>query len=644
MTMSIRRLPDVMINQIAAGEVVERPVSAVKELVENSLDAGAGRIDVHLDDGGLAGIIVDDDGHGMTADELPLAVERHATSKLPGDDISVISHFGFRGEALPSIGSVSRLNLISRASTSTDDTAWQITVDHGKVIAPQPASRGSGTRVEVTGLFESIPARLKFMKTPRTEAGQCLNVMKRLAMAHPAVAFRLTDNGKASLDLPPRHAGLKGIVSDDGDSDGGDSDAGAESSRLRIRDVLGGSFADEAREINALRTDANGNQVQLKGWMGLPTFNRPTTESMHLFVNNRPVRDRQWLGAVRAAYGDTLPKGRHPVVVLFLDLPPMDVDVNVHPAKTEVRFRDAGFVRGLVIGSLQAELSVSGHLATAEGGIMMQDKFRQSGSGYSHIRGSGGGVSSGRVPPQGMSPSAAGSLNAQAPMTARDSPMGMALPPQGRDHSPPHDPSHDHGQSPAIDDYPMGAARAQLHTTYIVTETAEGIAIIDQHAAHERLVLEKMKAALAAGEVARQLLLLPEVVEPGQAEAAILLDHQDMLARLGVAVESFGDGAVLVREVPAILGQSNVIEMLEDVAEELMHIGGSTTLDDKINHVLATLSCYGSVRAGRRLNTAEMNALLRDMEVTPRSGQCNHGRPTWIALSLKDIERLFSRR
>ena len=645
MTSLIRRLPDVIINQIAAGEVVERPASAIKELVENALDAGASRIDIRLVNGGLDGLVVDDDGIGMTPEELSLAVERHATSKLPDDDITSIHHFGFRGEALPSIGSVSRLTLASRRAGYNE--AWEITVDQGHVGAVKPSSRQKGTRVEVTQLFQSTPARLKFMKTPRTEAMQCTDMIKRLAMAHPNVAFKLSDQDKTFLDLPQRGKDGRG-------KDGLDLEADpAAASRLRMRDILGGTFADEARHINAQR----GN-VTLSGFIGLPTFNKPTTAAMHLFVNGRPVRDRQWLGAVRAAYGDTLPRGRHPVVVLFLSLPPEDLDVNVHPAKTEVRFRDAGFIRGLVIGALQSELMAASQTATSAGGEAMLNQLRQSAQ---HRPQFSGGLYSGR------SYSGYG-IDAQTPLTGVEAnetvtPItpaldGIDLPPSAR----PHD-AHDGGvvasenyppaeypqeeypqdQYPQ-DQYPMGAARAQFHSTYIITETSDGITIVDQHAAHERLVMERMKKALEEGGIKRQMLLLPEVVEPGQAEAGLLLDHQDMLAQLGLVVESFGDGAILVREVPAMLGQANASTMINDIIEELQHLGSSTILEDKINHVLATMSCHGSVRAGRRLNPEEMNALLREMETTPRSGQCNHGRPTWIALSLKDIEKLFSRR
>ena len=637
MTSLIRRLPDVIINQIAAGEVVERPASAIKELVENALDAGASRIEIRLVNGGLDGLVVDDDGIGMTPEELSLAVERHATSKLPDDDITSIHHFGFRGEALPSIGSVSRLTLASRRQGS--DEAWEITVDQGHVGAVKPSSRQKGTRVEVTQLFQSTPARLKFMKTPRTEAMQCTDMIKRLAMAHPDVAFKLNDQDKTLLDLPQRS------------KDGLDLEADpAAASRLRMRDILGGTFADEARHINAQR----GN-VTLSGFVGLPTFNKPTTTAMHLFVNGRPVRDRQWLGAVRAAYGDTLPRGRHPVVVLFLSLPPEDLDVNVHPAKTEVRFRDAGFIRGLVIGALQSELMAASQIATSAGGAAMLDQLRQSAQNRQHFS---GGQYSGRQF-SGRSYSGYG-IDAQTPLTGVEAaetvaPIapaldGMDLPPSARPHdgksvaSESYPPTEYAPENYPPEEYPMGAARAQFHSTYIITETSDGITIVDQHAAHERLVMERMKKALEEGGIKRQMLLLPEVVEPGQAEAGLLLDHQDMLAQLGLVIESFGDGAILVREVPAILGQANASTMINDIIEELQHLGSSTILEDKINHVLATMSCHGSVRAGRRLNPEEMNALLREMEVTPRSGQCNHGRPTWIALSLKDIEKLFSRR
>jgi len=608
----IRLLPDTIVNQIAAGEVVERPASAVKELVENAIDAGASRIEVHLRQGGLDGISVDDNGAGMDKEALSLAVQRHATSKLPEDDIANIAFFGFRGEALPSIGSVSTMTLVSRFDGA--DEAWRIRVDQGAMSPPEPASRSAGTRVDISHLFAAVPARLKFLKSPRAEGAHCIDMIKRLAMAHPAIAFVMIESGRTVLDLPAQQ------IPDP-----------AAASRLRMRDIMGAVFADEAVRIDARRED-----VTLKGFAGLPTFNRPTTAAMHLFVNGRPVRDRQWLGAVRAAYGDTLPRGRHPAVVLFLDLPPAEVDVNVHPAKSEVRFRDAGLVRGLVIGALQAALAGASQQATALGGGEMLDRLRQ-GSARPYQHWGRGALSSG---------GALGSWQAwQAPGQEKEAQPGLA---EGMEALPAAriatgaDAGDDTKTDPAA--YPLGAARAQLHKTYIVAETGDGIILVDQHAAHERLVLEKMKAAMAAGGIARQLLLLPEVVEPGRAEAALLLDHVEMLAGLGLVIEAFGDGAVLVREVPALLGEASAAAMLADIAEELAHLGSSTILEEKINHVLATMSCYGSVRAGRSLTGPEMNALLREMEATPRSGQCNHGRPTWISLSLGEIETLFRRR
>lgn len=616
---AIRLLPDTVINQIAAGEVVERPASAVKELVENAVDAAAGQIDIRLLRGSLGGVIVDDDGIGMSADDLALAVQRHATSKMPGDDIGDIRHFGFRGEALPSIGSVSHLVITSRLQG--EDEAWQISVDQGQVSTVRPASRQRGTRVEISDLFQSIPARLKFLKTQRTEAGMCIDVVKRLAMAHPGIGFSLADDDRKIFDLPPRP-----------------HDDPAQSFRQRMRDVMGAAFTDEAVPIDARRDD-----ITLTGFAGLPTLNRAAADAVHLYVNNRPVRDRQWVAAVRAAYGDTVPRGRYPKAVLFIELPPEQVDVNVHPAKTEVRFRDAARVRGLVIGALQAALSSASQQTTAEGSAAMLARMRGgSAAGFGGTSSMGGrtGSSYGRAQP---------APDWQAPQFNE----GFDALPQARPTDTGHFASDSGGQAASAEsgadadlpaDYPMGAARAQLHQNYIIAETAEGIVIVDQHAAHERLVLEKMKAALAAGGIARQLLLLPEVVEPGAAEAGILLDHAAMLADLGLVIEPFGDGAVLVRETPAILGETGVAKMLDDIAAELKTIGSSTILEDRINHILATISCHGSVRSGRRLNADEMNALLREMEITPRSGQCNHGRPTWIALSLAEIESLFSRR
>ena len=629
MASSIRLLPDTLISQIAAGEVVERPASAVKELVENALDAGAKRIDIKLQEGGIDGLVVDDDGHGMTRDDLGLALQRHATSKLPDDDIGLIRSFGFRGEALPAIASVSRTLITSRAAGS--DEAWQIEVNHGEASKVLPASRQQGTRIEVSALFHSVPARLKFLKTARTEAMRSVDMIRRLAMAHPDVAFSLHNDGKPVLELSERKAV-------DGDE--------AMAARLRMRDIMGARFADEAVYIETARDNAN-----LRGFVGLPTHNHRTTSEMYFFVNNRPVQDRQWLAAVRAAYGDTLPRGRYPQVVLFIDIEADEVDVNVHPAKTEVRFRDANKIRGLVIGALQNTLAGASRQATGEGGAAMMERLRHRGGSFSSKSPSGVAAGFGtdrtddlsfdKRPASFMGGDGLGATPMARPIAQTETGPVVAerSPPPSDDASPGDSPS---GDSPS--DYPLGAARAQVHKTYIIAETDDGMVIVDQHAAHERLVLEKMRAAMSEEGIARQILLLPEVVESGQAEAALLLEHAEMLTSLGLVIEAFGIDAVLVREVPALLGQSDVIAMITDITEELKTIGASTTLEDKINHVLATMSCYGSVRAGRILNADEMNALLREMEETPRSGQCNHGRPTWIGLSLADIEKLFSRR
>lgn len=587
----------------------------------NAIDAEASRIEIHLRNGGIDGISVDDNGMGMDQDALALAVRRHATSKLPEDDIANIAFFGFRGEALPSIGSVSTMTLASRARGS--DQGWMIRVDQGNVLSPEPTSRSAGTRVEIRDLFASVPARLKFLKSARAEGAQCTDTIKRLAMAHPDITFIMLESGRTMIDLPARM-----------------NPDQAEASRLRMRDIMGAVFAGEAVRIDAMR-----DEVSLQGFAGLPTFNRPTTAAMHLFVNGRPVRDRQWLGAVRAAYGDTLPRGRHPAVVLFLKLPPCDVDVNVHPAKSEVRFRDAGQIRGLVIGALQAALAGASQQASSSGADEMLDRLRR-GSARPYPFWSGGGRRSGGSSGswQAWSP---GNTDAPGLMESREAGQAYGFD-GGMEAAPAARPAVTSGgedqPGPDPQSYPLGAARAQLHKTYIVAETGDGVVIVDQHAAHERLVLEKMKAALADQGISRQLLLLPEVVEPGRAEAALILEHKDMLAHLGLVVEAFGDGAVLVREVPALLGEASAGPMLLDIAEELSHLGSSSILEDKINHVLATMSCYGSVRAGRMLTADEMNALLREMEVTPRSGQCNHGRPTWISLTLAEIETLFRRR
>jgi len=607
----IRQLPDTLVDRIAAGEVVERPASALKELAENALDAGASAIRISLARGGIDEIIIIDDGHGMSADDLTLAIRRHATSKLPDGRLDDIRFLGFRGEALPSSGAVSRLEIAPVRAGETQ--GWQITVDAGDVGMPQPAALDRGTRVAVRQLFKAVPARLKFLKTERTEQGRCLDVVRRLAMAWPKVGFYLEGDGRTLLDLPAPRDDL--AAGDD-----------QQTRDRRLAAVMGRTFGDEAVRIDARRGD-----IGLRGLVSLPTMNRPTPGSIYLFVNGRPVQDRSLTGAVRAGYGDTLPRGRYPMAALFLTVPVDSLDVNVHPAKTEVRFRDAAGVRSLLVGAISAQLQDEGVRSTGEGAMTASRLFAHSG----------------RTAPGFSAPPAAGYAppppDWQAPLVPgrQDGVTGSMIP----DLPPSAPPSASlEDAEPGFADTLLGAARAQLHKTYIVAETGDGITIIDQHAAHERLVMERMKAAMAADRVAVQALLIPEVVDlpPDQREA--VLGEAQFLAGLGLEIEGFGEGNILVRGVPALLGTPNAAQMVRDIAEELVELGGSRTLEDRLAHVLATIACHGSVRAGRRLNDAEMNALLREMEATPNSGQCNHGRPTWVRLSLADVERLFGRR
>lgn len=616
----IRLLPEQLINQIAAGEVIERPASALKELVENAIDAGASRIDVTLEEGGLAGLSVADNGHGMSADDMALAVTRHATSKLADDDLLAIAHFGFRGEALPSIASVAVVDITSRPQGA--EHGWHLRVAHGMPEAVQPAASDIGTKIEISDLFGSIPARLKFLKTRKTEAAQCIDVVKRLAMACPAIAFRLSDTGKSLLNLAAQP----------------DNEAGQQA---RLAALIGTSFAREAVPIDAIR-----EQVHLRGLAGLPTMNRPTTSQMYLFVNNRPVRDRQILGAVRAGYQDMLPRGRHPIVALFIDLPTSEVDVNVHPAKAEVRFRDSARVRGLIVGALSSALRQAAMQATDEGGqTALRHLSQPSGpaglsSGISSGASVGGGMRPGYSYPRQAPLSPASLDNAasfQAPLLTAASGFLNEAHPQARYQALPPEAEN-------LRAFPLGAARAQLHKTYILAETEDGVCLVDQHAAHERLVMEKMKEQQLAGQIASQALLIPEIVELPADQIEALLQLEEALHSLGLYLEGFGEGAVMVREVPALLSDAAIKPLIADVAEELVTLGGSSAIEDKLGHVLATMSCHNSVRAGRRLNQDEMNALLREMEVTPAAGQCNHGRPTYVSLSLAELEKLFGRR
>lgn len=590
--MPIRLLPENLVNQIAAGEVVERPAAVVKELVENAIDAGASRIEVILSEGGQALISVTDDGIGMSPEELTLAVERHATSKLPGDDLLAIHYLGFRGEALPSIGSVARLRLTSRPRSA--DNGWSLLVEGGRKGRPEPAACPPGSRVEVRDLFYATPARLKFLKSPRAETGHVKDVLYRLGMAHPRIAFSLREGERALITLPACR--------------GDDQAAWLE----RLAAILGRDFAQASIAVNAEREG-----VSLTGRIGLPTFNKATAAQQYLFVNGRPVKDRLLVGAVRGAYADVLAHDRHAVVALFLDLPTSEVDVNVHPAKAEIRFKDQAMVRGLIVGGLKHALAGAGHRASAPSFASDPTKNWQF---------------SAAMPARAEPASLWRAAQAQAPLTlaepAAPAPMGRAT----------------LAEPAPLTDYPLGVARGQLHATYVIAETRDGLVIVDQHAAHERLVFERMKAALAGTGIARQGLLIPEVVELDEGACERLASRQAQLAELGLVLERFGAGAVIVREVPALLGDGDIQGLVRDMADEIAEWGEAMSLEERIGEICGTMACHGSVRAGRVLNASEMNALLRQMEATPFSGQCNHGRPTYIELKLADIERLFGRR
>ncbi len=605
--MSIRRLPETLVNRIAAGEVVERPASAVKELVENAIDAGATRIDVSVRDGGQTAITVTDDGSGMSPDEMLLAVERHATSKLPDDDLTVIATLGFRGEALPSIGAVSRMTITSR--TPAGDGAWSLNLEGGRVGQPEPAALSQGTRIEVRDLFYATPARLKFLKTPRTEQSRILEVMQRLAMAHPEIGFTLNDGNRDVMKLLPETGDL--------------FDARLE----RLGAIMGKDFRE-----NAFPIDAEREGYRLTGYAGVPTLNRGNAQMQFLFVNGRPVRDKLLLGAVRGAYREFLASDRHPLLALFLEIPPRHVDVNVHPAKTEVRFRDAGMVRGLIVGSLRHGLAGAGHRASTTVAESALGAFRPGGLPM----GRGGGGAGGYAYRPDPAPAYGLAERANDFYRPLD---GFDAPPSARMEAVPDDASE---ATPG--DHPLGVARAQVHQTYIVAQTADGIVVVDQHAAHERLTQEKIKKAMAAGGVQRQMLLIPEVVEMDESACERVLARAPELAEMGLAIEPFGTGAIAVQEVPALLGETDVQGLIRDLADDLAEFDGAIALEKRIDDVCATMACHGSVRAGRRLTADEMNALLREMEATPHSGQCSHGRPTYVELKLADIEKLFGRR
>jgi DNA mismatch repair protein MutL len=595
----IRRLDPVLVDRIAAGEVVERPASAVKELVENALDAGARRIDVAIEAGGRRLIRVSDDGHGISAEDLALAVDRHATSKLPDGDLSAIATLGFRGEALPSIGSVAELLIETRAAGAPHGARIEVAFGDKRAVAP--CARTKGTRVEVRDLFAATPARLKFLKGERAEGQAVADVLKRLAIAHSNVRFTLSNDQGGGFDYAAWQ--------------------GNDALSRRLADVLGGDFAGNSVTIEATREG-----FALAGHAGLPTFNRANALAQYMFVNGRPVRDKLLAGAVRAAYLDFLAGDRHGVVALFVACPPREVDVNVHPAKAEVRFRDPGLVRGLVIGALKEALAGARHRAATTGGQSALNVLSRN-------------VST-RAPRQNWdwrrSPAAPahvaeGFAEGEQRAFVIDAPAADAR----ASAAPP---------APEALDAPLGAARAQLHENYIVAQTKDGMVLVDQHAAHERLVYERLKRQRTETGIAGQALLVPAVVDMEQSDVARMVAAADDLADLGLVVESFGPGAVLVREMPALLGNADARRLLQDIADRLAEDDSAGALERSLDKVLATLACHNSVRAGRRLNAEEMNALLREMEATPGSGQCNHGRPTYVELKLADIERLFKRR
>ncbi len=597
----IRRLPETLVNRIAAGEVVERPASALKELVENAVDAGAGQIDVRIASGGLDLIEVTDDGCGMGPADIALALERHATSKLPDEAIELVATLGFRGEALPSIASVARLTIESRphvlrqAQDERGTEGWRRVVDHGELAGEGPAALPPGTRIRVEDLFGRVPARRKFLRSPRSEYAACLDVVRRLAMARPEVGFTLEHDGRRVLAV---QAG-EGLAN-------------------RVARLIARELADDGVAVEAERGFA-----RLTGVAGLPTFNRGVADHQYLFVNGRPVKDRLLVGAVRGAYADMLARDRHAVLALFLEVPPEEVDVNVHPAKTEVRFRDPAFVRGFIVSGLRHALESEGRRTAQTPAAGAMGRW-QAEPLAAEVR-----------------PPSLGSLFAP-----RVSDGGQVW--RGFDAAVPEPAGRAEAATPIAEpdrDYPLGIARGQVANTYIVAEAADGLVLVDQHAAHERLVLERLKAAGAGDAVAAaQALLLPEVAELDEPACDRLEENAEALGRLGLVLERFGPTAMLVRAVPAPLAKGNIGALVQDIADDLARNGDVLLLGERLEHVLATMACHGSVRAGRALAVTEMNALLREMERTPRSGQCNHGRPTWVKLAHGDIEQLFGRK
>lgn len=606
--MPVRQLPEIIVNRIAAGEVVERPASVVKELVENAIDAGASRIDIFTDGGGRRKIAISDDGDGMTHADLTIATDRHATSKLDDEDLLRIRTLGFRGEALPSIGAVAKLGITTRHAS--EPHAWSLSVEGGDKSPIVPAALSQGTRVEVGDLFYATPARLKFLKTDRTEAEAIREVVRRLAMARPDIAFTMAGEERAPVTWAAALPGAAGRLT-------------------RLGDILGADFRTSAIEVGSEREG-----VVVEGFAAAPSLTRANALGQYLFVNGRPVRDKLILGAVRGAYSDYLPRDRHPVVALFVTLDPQEVDANVHPAKTEVRFRNAGLVRALIVHALKDGLAREGKRTAANSDGAVLASFRPNFAPNFAPRPNWDWRRSPSYP--------------VGPMPGFDGSAATAFAEPGQAAfdvgTPSADIRFEEAPDPDMLDRPLGAARTQIHETYIVSQTRDGLIVVDQHAAHERIVYEKLKASLARNGVQRQILLIPEIVELDEATVEKLIDRAEELASFGLAIDSFGPGAVAVRETPSLLGKTNAASLLRDLAEHMAEWDEALPLERRLMHVAATMACHGSVRAGRRLRAEEMNALLREMEDTPNSGQCNHGRPTYVELKLSDIEKLFGRR
>ncbi len=604
--MPIRCLPDYLVNQIAAGEVIERPAAAVKELVENAIDAGSTQIDVDIRQGGKSQIIIRDNGHGMSAKDLETATERHATSKLPNDDLVNINHLGFRGEALPSIGSVSRLKIKSQAYNS--DESWEINIEGGAKSEVSPTAHEKGTTIEVRDLFYATPARLKFLKTERSEYGAIKDTITRTAMAFPHIGFTLSHDGSTKLNLQAE-TGFR-----------------EDQLRSRLSKILGKDFESNHVVINATR-----DTITIEGLASLPTYNRASNQHQYLFVNGRPVKDKMLLGCVRAAYMDVLHSGRHPVVALYITLPPEYVDVNVHPAKAEVRFREAGHVRGLIISALKNALLEQGHRTS---NTLSYQTLERSQTHHNTLP-------MGRAAHPAVPPSYAyGQMTDNMQQQYRTAQQDDAVPitPSARAEEP-----IAYNQSEL--EYPMGAARAQIHENYIIAQTTEGLIIVDQHAAHERLVYEKFKSQMDNGTIESQGLLVPEIVDLGEVQINALIEHQDTLKKFGLDIEPFGQDSISVQAIPSLLGEKvDIKKLITDLADEVTTFDTVENLQKSLHEKLSTMACHGSIRSGRRLNAQEMNSLLREMEQTPSSAQCNHGRPTFITLGLKDIEKLFYRR